>query len=428
MHQLALALKRKGYEVSGSDDAIYDPAKSNLEKEGLLPDIGWDATRISSDLDKVILGMHARENNPELIRAKELNIPILSFPEFIAEECKDKKRIVIAGSHGKTTTTSMLMHGLKQMGMSFDYLVGSSIEGFEFSVELSNADLVIIEGDEYLSSPIDRRSKFLWYDPHVSIITGIAYDHINVFPTFESYLSTFDQFIALHRVESSIIWFEGDKHLSPMIAAAKCNSIPYNTPDFLNKDGQCSIVYKGQEYPQRVIGEHNLQNLMAASLVAESLGVSQDQFFTAVKDFEGAGKRMEKIFEQEGQVVYRDFAHSPSKLEATVNAVASTYSSRPLFAAFELHTFSSLNRSFLPYYADCLKLANTAIVYIDPHVFEHRKMEKLSKSEIQEAFGDVEVLDDPSLLKSKVEAAFSDGNNLLLMSSGTFSGMELDFE
>lgn len=427
MHNLAIALKRKGYELSGSDDAIYDPAKSNLEKEGLLPSIGWNEERITEDLDLVILGMHARPDNPELLKAKELKLKIMSFPEFIAAESADKTRVVIGGSHGKTTTTAMIMYALHKAKIDFDYLVGSTIEGFDLSVRLSDAPLIIIEGDEYLSSPIDRRSKFLWYDPHYSILTGIAYDHINVFPSFDSYLDTFEKFIETHKADSQIFWFRQDEELAKLIKNAKCETVAYDTPEHENNNGHINFIYAGKKYPLELIGEHNLQNLHAAMMICDKLGISAVDFLHFMSDFSGAGKRMEKIFDSEGQVVFRDFAHSPSKLKATTKAVKNTYESKPLLAIFELHTFSSLNKDFLPLYEGSMSTADEAIVYVDPHVFEHRKMEPLSKEYIKECFGNVQVSMNSKEIEMKVSDAFKEGSNILLMSSGTFSKAEFPF-
>lgn len=427
MHNLAIALKRKGYEVSGSDDAIYDPARSNLEKEGLLPQTGWDEENINPGLDLVILGMHARQDNPELQKAKSLGIRIMSFPEFIASESQNKKRVVIAGSHGKTTTTSMIMYALKAAGIEFDYLVGSSIEGFDLSVKLSNAPLIIIEGDEYLSSPIDKRSKFLWYTPHISIITGIAYDHINVFPTFASYLETFEKYIATHDTQSKIYWFKEDADLARMMKNATCNHIAYDTPEHKNTDGNIHFTYLKKDYPLQIIGEHNLQNLHASMMVCQDLGMAPAKFLKYMKEFSGAGKRMEKVYDKNGQVVFRDFAHSPSKLEATTKAVKDTYAGNQLLAVFELHTFSSLNKEFLPLYKNCMDKADKAIVYVDPHVFEHRRMDPMSEPFIRECFGNVEVSMDSSEIEEAVSTAFTKGQNILLMSSGTFSKAAFPF-
>jgi UDP-N-acetylmuramate: L-alanyl-gamma-D-glutamyl-meso-diaminopimelate ligase len=426
MHNLAIALKQKGYVVSGSDDAIYDPSKTRLAAYGLLPDkMGWDETRITEEIDQVILGMHARKDNPEMAKALELGIPVVSFPEFVAAEAKDKKRVVIAGSHGKTTTTAMLMYVLHQLDVDFDYLVGSSVDGFEVSVKLSDAPLILIEGDEYLSSPLDLKSKFLWYHPHISIITGIAYDHINVFPTFELYVDTFRAYIATHQ-PGKYFWYKNDEELQQLSANTNVENKAYDTPNYVMRDGKTVFLYEDKQYPLSIIGEHNLQNLHAALLVGLELGISADAFLNAAADFTGAGKRMEKLFEDKSQVVFRDFAHSPSKLQATVNAVKKAYD-HPLLAVFELHTFSSLNKAFLPYYKDTMKEADRAIVYFHKDVFEHKKMEVLSKERIKQCFGDVEVLDNAEKLEEYVENAFAEKYNILLMSSGTFKPAKFSF-
>ncbi len=426
MHNMALALHRKGYQVTGSDDAIYDPARSNLDREGLLPEVGWNADNITADIDVVILGMHARADNPELAKAKELNLKIMSFPEFVANECKDKKRVVVAGSHGKTTTTAMIIHVLKKLNFEFDYLVGSSIEGLDLSVQLSDAPLIIIEGDEYLSSPMDLRSKFVWYHPHVSIITGIAYDHINVFPTFDSYVDTFKIFVETHEPEGVYFWFEGDEYLEKIAKSTSVNNQAYVTPSHEVNDGQVTLESEGKEYELNVVGKHNLQNLEAASLVCEQLGITRHDFFTAIASFDGAGRRMEKIFDADGQVAYRDFAHSPSKLKATVNAVQETYENN-LFALFELHTFSSLNKDFLPLYKDAMNGANEAIVFYNAAVFEHKKMEPLSEDYVRSCFGNVKVVTKVKTIEQLVKQAFDQGDNILLMSSGKFDGADFSF-
>ena len=426
MHNLAIALARKGYKVTGSDDAIYDPAKSNLEKEGLLPPIGWNADNITKDIDVVILGMHARGDNPELLRARELDLKIMSFPEFVAEDCKDKKRVVIGGSHGKTTTTAMIMHVLSKLHIDFDYLVGSSIDGFDLSVQLSDAPLVIIEGDEYLSSPLDLRSKFLWYNPHISILTGIAYDHINVFPTFEGYIDTFKQFVETHEQDGIYFWYQGDNHLAKITNQTSVKNKSYTTPTFEVNSGEATILFNNKQFPLSVVGQHNLENLEAASLVCEQLGVSRETFFEAAADFTGAGRRMEKIYENENQVVYRDFAHSPSKLAATTKAIKQTYKN-DLFAVFELHTFSSLNKDFLPLYKNAMEFADKAIVFYNEAVFAHKRMEVLSKEFVAASFGNVEIINDVQELEREVESAFTQGKNILLMSSGKFEGAEFNF-
>ncbi|MGB0851526.1 MAG: UDP-N-acetylmuramate--L-alanine ligase, partial [Bacteroidia bacterium] len=376
MHNMAIALKNRGYSVTGSDDAIYDPAKSNLEKAGLDVSVGWDANVITSDIDAIILGMHARANNPELLRAKELGLDIMSFPEFVASESQDKKRVVVAGSHGKTTTTAMIMYVLSQLNVDFDYLVGSSIEGFDLSVKLTDAPLIIIEGDEYLSSPLDLRSKFLWYTPHVSIITGIAYDHINVFPTFDLYVDTFDQYVKSHADNGKYFWFAKDEHLQQLSESNQTENASYDTPTFINETEGSRILSNGKDYPVSIVGKHNLENLRAAELVCNELGIDSDSFYKAAETFTGAGRRMEKIVSLPNQVVYRDFAHSPSKLKATTEAIAETYNGK-LLAVFELHTFSSLTEEFLPLYENSMDAADSAIVFYNSAVFKHKKMKEL---------------------------------------------------
>ena len=426
MHNLAISLARKGYTITGSDDAIYDPAKSNLEKEGLLPKTGWDANAITSDIDIIILGMHAREDNVELLKAKKLGLKIMSFPEFVAEECKDKKRVVVAGSHGKTTTTSILMHVLSQLNIEFDYLVGSSVDGFDLSVKLTDAPLILIEGDEYLSSPIDRRSKFLWYNPHISIITGIAYDHINVFPTFESYIETFKLFIETHEQNGIYFWYKNDPILEKLAQDTKVNNRSYVAANHSVSNGRVTIHHNNEDCEIEMIGEHNLENIEAAAMVCSELNIARKDFYRAVSNFTGAGKRMEKIFESDEQVVFRDFAHSPSKLSATTNAVKKSYNNG-LTAVFELHTFSSLNKEFLPLYKGSMNEADRAIVFFNDEVFKHRKMEVLGKDFVKKCFGNVEVVNQVKILEELVFAEFELGRNILLMSSGKFENAKFIF-
>tara|TARA_B110000902_G_scaffold44957_1_gene50446 strand:+ start:12865 stop:14202 length:1338 start_codon:yes stop_codon:yes gene_type:complete len=428
MHNLAIALSNRKYSVTGSDDAIYDPAKANLEKAGLYPQtIGWDADSITADIDFIILGMHARANNPELIKAQELGLSILSFPEFIALEAKEKKRIVVAGSHGKTTTTAMIMHVLSKLNRDFDYVVGSSIEGFDLSVKLSDAPLIIIEGDEYLTSPLDLRSKFLWYQPHVSIITGIAYDHINVFPTWELYVDTFKAFIETHTDDTKYFWYAGDETLAELSKNTEVANEQYDTPTYFSDKSGTRLTLEGAQYTLSIVGKHNLENLRAAELVCSEIGISHDEFYTAAADFSGAGRRMEKIAENSKQVVYRDFAHSPSKLKATTAAIKETYEG-DLLAVFELHTFSSLTKDFLPLYKDSMNPADKAIVFFSEGVFEHKKMPVLSAEYVAECFGNVDVITDKNLLEKVVRKKYVAGANVLLMSSGTFSGATLTWD
>ncbi len=419
MHNLALAVASKaGYKVTGSDDEIFEPALSHLRDAGLLPDeIGWHPERITSDIDAIILGMHAREDNPELVRARELGIKIYSFPEYLYEQTKDKIRIVVGGSHGKTTTTSMILYVLNRLGIEADYMVGAQIEGFERMVRLSDtAKYAVFEGDEYLTSPLDLRSKFLWYHPHVAILTGIAWDHINVFPTFPQYVDTFRQFV--HTISDTFIYYQGDENLSTLaeelkIKNLKLKIIPYD-------------AYEGNVEMQ-VFGRHNMQNLQAAMLACHCIGVAPDDFYREISTFTGASNRLEKICETDTSVAYKDFAHSPSKLKATVNAVRERYPEKRVVACMELHTFSSLMADFLPQYKDCMKEADVAYVYFNPKVIEHKQLTPITKEEVRDAFGtkNVEVFTESEALQERLKSLNYDNTALLMMSSGTFDGINV---
>ena len=425
MHNLALAVASKaGYQVTGSDDEIFDPALSHLREAGLLPDeMGWHPERITSDIDAIILGMHAREDNPELVRARELGIKIYSFPEYLYEQTKDKIRIVVGGSHGKTTTTSMILYVLNRLGIEADYMVGAQIEGFERMVRLSDtAKYAVFEGDEYLTSPLDLRSKFLWYHPHVAILTGIAWDHINVFPTFPEYVDTFRKFVHSIEPNGSFIYYQGDENLRLLAEELKIKNselkiIPYD-------------AYAG-DVAMQVFGRHNMQNLQAAMLACHCIGVAPDDFYREISTFTGASNRLEKICETERDVAYKDFAHSPSKLKATINAVRERYPEKKLIACMELHTFSSLMADFLPQYKDCMAEADVAYVYFNPKVIEHKRLTPITTGEVREAFGtkNVEVFTDSKAMMSAVSCQYSAFSNqgiaLLMMSSGTFDGVDV---
>ena len=419
MHNLAMAVAQKqGYRVTGSDDEIFDPALTHLREAGLLPDeMGWHPERITQDIDAIILGMHAREDNPELVRARELGLKIYSFPEYLYEQTKDKIRIVVGGSHGKTTTTSMILYVLQRLGIEADYMVGAQIEGFERMVRLSDtAKYAVFEGDEYLTSPLDLRSKFLWYHPHIAILTGIAWDHINVFPTFPQYVDTFRQFV--HTISDTFIYYQGDENLrllaeeiSHQPSAISC--VPYD-------------AYQG-EVRMQVFGRHNMQNLQAAMLACHCIGVSPDDFYREISTFTGASNRLEKICETETSVAYKDFAHSPSKLRATVNAVRERYPEKRLIACMELHTFSSLMADFLPQYRDCMAEADQAFVYFNPKVIEHKRLTPITKEEVREAFGteNVEVFTESAALQERLKGISYSNAALLMMSSGTFDGVNV---
>lgn len=422
MHNLALAVASKaGYQVTGSDDEIFDPALTHLREAGLLPDeMGWHPERITKDIDAIILGMHAREDNPELVKARELGLKIYSFPEYLYEQTKDKIRIVVGGSHGKTTTTSMILYVLQRLGIEADYMVGAQIEGFERMVRLSDtAKYAVFEGDEYLTSPLDLRSKFLWYHPHIAILTGIAWDHINVFPTFPEYVATFRKFIEGVEPGGSFIWYKGDANLRAIAEGARkdITCIPYD-------------AYEGNVQMQ-VFGKHNMQNLQAAMLACHCIGVSPDDFYREISSFTGASNRLEKICETETSVAYKDFAHSPSKLKATINAVRERYPNKKLIACMELHTFSSLMADFLPQYKGCMAEADVAYVYFNPKVIEHKRLTPITKEEVREAFGteNVEVFTESEALQKAVSRQYSvfrhQGVALLMMSSGTFDGVDV---
>jgi len=431
MHNLALALHKKGFHVSGSDDEIFDPSKTRLEQAGILPEKwGWFPSKITTDIDAIILGMHARIDNPELIKAKELNLKIYSYPEYIYEQTKDKTRVVIGGSHGKTTTTSMIMHVLKCNNINFDYMVGAQIEGFETMVKLSeDAKIAVFEGDEYLASPIDPRPKFHLYHPHIALLTGIAWDHINVFPTFENYLDQFEKFINFIKPQGSLIYFDEDEHILKMVQEQRDNIsyLPYNSHPHKVKDGVSSLITKDGEIELSIFGEHNLQNLKGAHLICKELGLSDEQFYTSIQSFGGAAKRLQTLAQNNQTIVYQDFAHSPSKLQATTKAVKNQFTDRKLVACMELHTFSSLKEEFLPEYRNSMVLADVAMVYFNPKTVEHKKLKAITTKQVHDAFGGTNLkvyTDSQELLNDLLQLNF-EKTNLLLMSSGNFSGLNL---
>ncbi len=431
MHNLALALHKKEFHVSGSDDEIFDPSKSRLEQYGLLPEKwGWFPEKITMDIDAIILGMHARIDNPELLRAKELGLKIYSYPEYIYEQTKDKTRVVIGGSHGKTTTTSMVMHVLKSNNIDFDYMVGAQIEGFDTMVKLSkNAKIAVFEGDEYLASPIDPRPKFHLYHPHIALLTGIAWDHINVFPTFDNYLSQFEKFINLIKPNGTLIYFDNDEHIHPMVNKRRSDLtyLPYSSHPHKVKEGISSLITKNGDIELSIFGEHNLQNLQGAHFICKELGLSDEQFYSSIRDFGGAAKRLQTLAKNELTIVYQDFAHSPSKLQATTKAVKNQFKDRKLIACMELHTFSSLKEEFLPEYKDSMALADIAMVYFNPKTVEHKKLKAISSQQVKEAFGgnNLKVYTDSQVLLDDLMHLNFEKTNLLLMSSGNFSGLNL---
>jgi len=432
MHNLAIAISKKAnFQVTGSDDEIFEPSLSRLKEHKLLPEkLGWFPDRIHKGLHAVILGMHATEDNPELIRAKELGLKIFSFPEYLFQQTRSKTRIVIGGSHGKTTTTAMILFVLKQLRIDADYMVGAQIEGFDNMVKLSyESRIAVFEGDEYLTSPIDRRPKFHIYKPHIAVLTGIAWDHINVFPTFENYVEQFKKFTELMEVQGRLIYFDGDENLNEIAKHLRRDIVPfpYNTPEYEIIDGITFLKTKKGDVQLKIFGEHNLQNMNAARLACRQIGVTDEQFYSVISDFPGASNRLQKIAETTTSVAYKDFAHSPSKLRATVKAVKHQYPDRKLVACMELHTFSSLTEDFLPQYANCMAEADVAFVYFNPEVILHKHLKEIQPEQVKKAFGgsNLTVYTDSNALQQKLRELNYDNSVLLLMTSGNFSGVNL---
>lgn len=430
MHQLALHLHNMGHHVTGSDDAIFDPALTNLKNHGILPEeLGWFPERVHKDLDAVILGMHAQADNPELLAAKELGVKIYSFPEFVFEQSKDKKRVVVAGSHGKTTTTSMIMHVLKSAGKDFDYLVGAQIEGFDYVVKTSaSASCIIIEGDEYLTSPLDLKSKFLHYHPHLAIITGIAWDHINVFPTYPEYVDTFRKFI--QSVADKIFFYHDDKDLQSLaLENHTAEMIAYYPLQTEITNDQVEILFNGKKFPVQIFGEHNMSNLSAALNVCLELGITEEDFFHHIQSFKGAAKRMELLNDNIEQKItfYKDFAHAPSKVKATVKAIRERYPDRKLITALELHTYSSLQKNFIEQYKHSLDVAEAACVYVDSEALKLKRREPIEAEWLKEQFGnqDIFIPKDTSELEQWISKEVTKNSVVLLMSSGHWGGMDL---
>ena len=390
MHNLAIVLHRKGNAVTGSDDHIVDPAKKNLEAEGILPaEEGFFEEKITADIDAIILGMHARIDNPELKKAQSLGLKIYSFPQYLYEVSKDKKRVVIAGSHGKTTITAMVMHVLKENKYDFDYMVGAKVKGFETGVKITeSAPLIILEGDEYLASPISREPKFLFYKPHIALISGIAWDHVNVFPDYNEYVQQFRKFANSVEPHGLLTWYSGDEELKKIFAGFKADArvVPYSTPPFVIRNNVTYLQSPEGEFPLKVFGEHNLQNIAGAKNICNELGVSNTDFYRAISIFTGAANRLQFIAGNEHTVIFRDFAHSPSKLKATTGAMKKQFANRKLVAVMELHTFSSLNKEFLSQYAGSMDEADLPVVFFDKETFEHKKMPVFEESFVRNAF------------------------------------------
>ena len=432
MHSLALALHASGCRVTGSDDEFRDPSRSRLEKAGLLPSrTGWDPGRITPDVDAVILGMHARQDNPELMKALELGLPVYSFPEYIYERTKRKKRVVIGGSHGKTTVTSMIIHVLKRAGIKCDFLSGAAIEGFDNMAELSDqTELAVFEGDEYLSSALDPRPKFHLYRPHLAVITGIAWDHVNVFPSYPQYLEQFRIFAAKIEPSGSLVYCLEDPEVKRIAEDSRpdIRKIGYTTHPHLVEDGQFFLLRNGQQkIPVQLFGSHNMQNISASERVCSELGVSAEVFYEAIQDFKGAARRLQVLKENDDSAVYLDFAHAPSKVRGTVKAMRELHPKRRLIVCLELHTYSSLSSSFLHQYNQTLKPADEAVVFFDPAAADLKRLKRLSAGEIKKGFErpNLNVFDSTDALKDWLSSLDLHGSDLLFMSSGSFGGLDL---
>ena len=431
MHNLAIALHEKGYHVSGSDDAIFEPSATRLKQRGLLPEeMGWFPEKITADLDAVILGMHAHADNPEMLRAQELGLKIYSYPEYLYEQSKDKTRVVIAGSHGKTTITSMVLHVLHYQGKEVDYMVGAQLEGFDVMVKLTEEnDFMVMEGDEYLSSTLDRRPKILLYQPNIALISGIAWDHVNVFPTFENYVHQFELFVDSITAGGALIYNAEDETLVKVVENSEkaLKKFPYQTPKYTIEDGISFLETSEGPIPLEVFGKHNLNNLEGARLICNQLGVMDEDFYEAIQSFKGASKRLELINRSSEFVAYKDFAHAPSKVISTTQAVKEQFDQKKLIACLELHTYSSLNPKFLSEYKGALATADEKIVYYNPEALAIKRMEPISPADIRAAFGDesIQVFTSSEELKNHLEKTDKSGKVFLMMSSANFGGIDL---
>jgi len=432
MHNLALALHQKGDTITGSDDEIFEPSKTRLNKKGLLPaEEGWFPEKITSEIDAVILGMHAKADNPELLKAKELDLKIYSYPEFLYEQSKNKTRVVIGGSHGKTTITSMILHVMNYHEKDVDYMVGAQLEGFDTMVKITDGnDFMVIEGDEYLSSPIDRRPKFHLYKPNIALLSGIAWDHVNVFPTYENYVEQFEVFLNEITNGGAIIYNEEDAEVKRIVehSTSPIKKYPYRTPNYKVENGTTLLETPEGFMPIEIFGAHNLNNLEGARWICQLMGVDTEDFYEAIATFKGASKRLEKIAETENAVAYKDYAHSPSKVEATTKAVKNQYPNRKLIACLELHTYSSLSPDFLKEYRGTLDSADSAVVFYSPHAVMIKKLEEIKQEQIEEAFDrdDLVVFTNPADFKTYLYTQDYENTCLLLMSSGNYGGLDLE--
>ena len=432
MHNLALALHNKGMKVTGSDDVIFEPSKSRLYNCGLLPlDFGWYPEKITNEIDAVVLGMHAKRDNPELLKAQDLGLKIYSYPEFLYEQSKHKTRVVIGGSHGKTTITAMILHVLNYHNIEVDYMVGAQLDGFDVMVKLTDeADFIVLEGDEYLSSPIDRRPKFHIYQPNIALLSGIAWDHINVFPTFENYLEQFQIFVDSITVGGSITFNSEDQNVKNIVEQSEnqVRKLPYYTPEHSIESGVTYISTEEGPLPLEVFGAHNLNNIAGSKWICQQMGVDEADFFEAISSFSGASKRLEKLVSNSKCAVYKDFAHSPSKVKATTDAVKAQYPSRKLVACLELHTYSSLDSEFLNQYKGSLDAADQAVVFYSPHSVKIKKLKSVSKDQIELAFrrNDLIIYTNADDFKEFITSLDYVNKTVVLMSSGSYGGLDFD--
>lgn len=429
MHSLALALHQSGMQVTGSDDMIFEPSRSRLDEQGLLPEIGWDPQKITTDLDAVILGMHAKDDNPELEKARQLNLPVYSYPDFIYQQSQNKQRIVIAGSHGKTTITSMIIHVLQHLDKDVDFVVGAQLKGVDNTVKLTEAPIIVIEGDEYLTSTLDKTPKFLKYHHHIGLVSGVAWDHINVFPTIDEYVKQFDLFADATPKAGSLIYCEEDGLATVICGKQRMDvtSLPYQEHPSTIDNGNTYLTTDNGPVPVQVFGRHNMQNFSGAKEVLKKVGVTDLQFYEAIQSFQGAANRLELVKSSNSTAIFKDYAHAPSKLAATTKALKEQFQERNLVACIELHTYSSLNKNFLGQYSDSFESADLPIVYYNPDIIAHKKLEPISKEEIKAAFnrGDLSVFNNINELEHFLLEQNWDQKNLLLMSSGNFDGLSL---
>ncbi|WP_378186761.1 UDP-N-acetylmuramate--L-alanine ligase [Aquimarina sp. W85] len=432
MHNLAIALHLKGDTITGSDDTIFEPSKTRLKKHGLLPNtFGWHPEKLTSDVDAVILGMHAKADNPELARAQQLGLKIYSYPEFLYEHAKNKTRVVIGGSHGKTTITSMILHVLHYHGKDVDYMVGAQLEGFDVMVRLTtDNDFMILEGDEYLSSAIDPRPKFHLYQPNIALISGIAWDHINVFPTYTGYVEQFKVFIESIINGGALVYNNEDVEVAQLAESTEkqIRKFPYETPVYKVIEGETLLETPDGDMPIEVFGAHNLSNLAGAKWICQHMGIDEDDFYEAIATFKGASKRLEKIAASNNAVAYKDFAHSPSKVAATTKAVKEQYPDHKVLACLELHTYSSLNAEFLKEYKGALDAADEAVVFYSPEAVELKQLDEVSSNQITTAFQNdqLTVYTNPVEFKQYLMLQDFDNIALLLMSSGNYGGLNFD--